>query len=145
MVSQSLWSHFISSLSGPPVMHRDLKCDNTFINGHVGEVKIWDLGLSGVKKQLVAQSVIGTPEFMAPELYEEAYTEKKVHVYAFGMCMLEMITMEYPYAECQDPALIFRKVFSGERPHSFHRMPPSETRQIIGACLERERCRLSAG
>lgn len=127
----------------PPVMHRDLKCDNIFINGHVGEVKIGDLGLSGIKEDVVAQSVIGTPEFMAPELYEEAYTEK-VDIYAFGMCMLEMITMEYPYSECSNPAQIFRKVFSGEKPLSFQRLPPSEIKQVIGACLERERKRPSA-
>lgn len=127
----------------PPVMHRDLKCDNIFINGHVGEVKIGDLGLSGVKEDTIAQSVIGTPEFMAPELYEEAYTEK-VDVYAFGMCMLEMISMEYPYSECENPAQIFRKVFSGQRPLSFERMPQSEIKQVIGACLERERRRPSA-
>lgn len=127
----------------PPVMHRDLKCDNIFINGHVGEVKIGDLGLSGVKQDAVAQSVIGTPEFMAPELYEEAYTEK-VDIYAFGMCMLEMITMEYPYSECNNPAQIFRKVFSGEKPLSFQRLPNSDIKQVIGACLERERKRPSA-
>ena len=35
----------------------------------------------------------GTPEFMAPEMYEERYNEK-VDIYAFGMCVLEMITGE---------------------------------------------------
>jgi len=44
----------------PPVIHRDLKCDNIFVNGHKGEVKIGDLGLAAilVRSQL-AQSVIG--------------------------------------------------------------------------------------
>lgn len=42
--------------------------------------------------------VPGTPEFMAPELYEEKYDEK-VDVYSFGMCLLELATMEYPYGE----------------------------------------------
>lgn len=31
----------------------------------------------------------GTPEFMAPELYEEEYNEL-VDTYSFGMCMIEM-------------------------------------------------------
>lgn len=35
---------------------------------------------------------------MAPELYEEKYDEK-VDVYSFGMCLLELATMEYPYGE----------------------------------------------
>ena len=53
----------------------------------------------------------GTPEFMAPEMYEEQYDEA-VDVYAFGMCLLEMVTGEYPYAECPYPAQIYRKVFT---------------------------------
>ena len=46
---------------------------------------------------------------MAPEMYDEEYDEA-VDVYAFGMCMLEMTTNEYPYRECTGPAQIFRRV-----------------------------------
>lgn len=48
---------------------------------------------------------------MAPEMYEEHYDEG-VDVYAFGMCMLEMATSEYPYSECTGPAQIYKKVIS---------------------------------
>jgi WNK lysine deficient protein kinase len=60
-------------------------------------------------------SVLGTPEFMAPELYEECY-DTGVDIYAFGMCVLEMITLERPYKECQNPAQIYNKVIKGIRP-----------------------------
>lgn len=43
----------------PPVIHRDLKCDNIFINGHQGEVKIGDLGLATFLNRSNAKSVIG--------------------------------------------------------------------------------------
>lgn len=52
---------------------------------------------------------VGTPEFMAPELYEEDYNEL-VDIYSFGMCMLEMVTFEYPYSECTNSAQIYKKV-----------------------------------
>lgn len=55
--------------------------------------------------------LLGTPEFMAPELYEENYNEL-VDVYSYGMCILEMITSEYPYSECTNPAQIYKKVIS---------------------------------
>lgn len=53
----------------------------------------------------------GTPEFMAPELYEEEYNEL-VDIYSFGMCLLEMVTFEYPYNECKNSAQIYKKVTS---------------------------------
>ncbi|KAM1019578.1 hypothetical protein ACFX13_041654 [Malus domestica] len=106
----------------PPIIHRDLKCDNIFINGNHGEVKIGDLGLATVMQQPTARSVIGTPEFMAPELYEEEYNEL-VDIYSFGMCMLEMITFEYPYSECKSPAQIFTKVTSGIKPAALGKLP----------------------
>lgn len=133
----------------PPVIHRDLKCDNLFVNGNQGEVKIGDLGLAAIlRKARSAHSVIGkvlvhfanfciyprllllvsfrwsfnftsairysnsgTPEFMAPELYEEEYNEL-VDIYAFGMCLLELVTFEYPYVECTNAAQIYKKVTS---------------------------------
>ena len=51
----------------------------------------------------------GTPEFMAPELYDEEYDDR-VDVYSFGMCLLELATLEYPYSECRNAAQIYRKV-----------------------------------
>lgn len=48
---------------------------------------------------------------MAPEVYEEEYNEL-VDIYSFGMCILEMVTFEYPYSECTHPAQIYKKVVS---------------------------------
>lgn len=43
----------------PPIIHRDLKCDNIFITGTTGAVKIGDLGLATLKNRSFAKSVIG--------------------------------------------------------------------------------------
>lgn len=37
--------HYLHSQE-PPIIHRDLKCDNIFINGAAGDIRIGDLGLS---------------------------------------------------------------------------------------------------
>ncbi len=101
----------------------------------------------------------GTPEFMAPEMYEEKYDEA-VDVYAFGMCILEMATSEYPYSECQNAAQIYRKVTSvrlrppeflllpvfvqmfdclfvsqGIKPDSFSKVKVPELKEIIEGCI----------
>ena len=43
----------------PPVIHRDLKCDNIFVNGNQGEVKIGDLGLAAILKKSHAALCVG--------------------------------------------------------------------------------------
>lgn len=96
---------------------------------------------------------------MAPEMYEEKYDEA-VDVYAFGMCMLEMATSEYPYSECQNAAQIYRKVtnvrprppqlclfsvvfhmydcpsvFQGIKPESFNKVQIPELKEVIEGCI----------
>ncbi|KAI1882102.1 hypothetical protein AGOR_G00247230 [Albula goreensis] len=129
--------HFLHTRA-PPIIHRDLKCDNIFITGPTGSVKIGDLGLATLKSTSFAKSVIGTPEFMAPEMYEEKYDES-VDVYAFGMCMLEMATSEYPYAECQNAAQIYRRVTSGVKPASFDKVAIPEVKEIIEGCIRQNK------
>ncbi|RZC29786.1 probable serine/threonine-protein kinase WNK5 isoform X3 [Glycine soja] len=128
----------------PPVIHRDLKCDNIFINGHLGQVKIGDLGLAAILRgSQHAHSVIGTPEFMAPELYEEEYNEL-VDIYSFGMCMIEIFTSEFPYSECSNPAQIYKKVTSGKLPEAYYRIHDLEAQRFVGKCLANVSERLSA-
>ncbi|KAK4517447.1 uncharacterized protein ATC70_000783 [Mucor velutinosus] len=130
----------------PPIIHRDIKCDNIFINGAHGEIKIGDLGTAenmwlGDKKY----TLIGTPEFMAPEMYEEEGYNEKVDLYAFGMCLIEMTTGEYPYAECTNTAQIYKKVCQHIKPDSLAKIQNQQVLEVINSCLStNENERLSA-
>jgi WNK lysine deficient protein kinase len=119
----------------PPVIHRDLKCENIFINGTSGDLRIGDLGLSTVHRNGKALSVLGTPEFMAPDMYEEESYDEKVDIYAFGMCLLEIFTKEIPYQECNNPAQIYKKVTRGAPPDSLCRLQSTHARKFIELCL----------
>ncbi|KAI8918721.1 kinase-like domain-containing protein, partial [Entophlyctis helioformis] len=119
----------------PPIIHRDLKSENIFINGNNGQAKIGDLGLAAVKRREHLSSVLGTPEFMAPELYDEKYDEK-VDVYAFGMVLLEIVSKEYPYSECTNQAQIYKKVSTGVKPAALYKISDEETRKFIELCIE---------
>jgi len=44
-------------------------------------------------------------------MYDENYNEL-ADIYSFGMCMLELVTAEYPYSECRNSAQIYKKVSS---------------------------------
>lgn len=122
----------------PPIIHRDLKCDNIFINGADGSLKLGDLGLATNKLFEFARSVIGTPEFMAPEMYDECYDEA-VDVYAFGMCLIEMLTGDYPYSECSNAAQIYRKVTQGNPPDGVERIAGEEIKRIVLNCIQHDK------
>lgn len=121
----------------PPIIHRDIKCDNIFINTNNGEIKIGDLGLSTIMRKGYAESLVGTSEYMAPELYEEKYTTK-VDVYAFGMCLLEIITLEVPYKECSNIGTIYKRVSAGVLPEALNRVETEEVKNLIIWCLKNE-------
>ncbi|KHN04236.1 Putative serine/threonine-protein kinase WNK5 [Glycine soja] len=128
--------HLLSTLKHQSIIRFytswDLKCGNIFVNGHLGQVKIGDLGLAAILHgSEPAHSVIGTQEFMAPEFYKEEYNQL-VDVYSFGMCVLEMLTSGYPYSECANPAQIYKKVTSGKLPASFFRIEDIEAQMFIG-------------
>ncbi|KAG8080025.1 hypothetical protein GUJ93_ZPchr0007g4546 [Zizania palustris] len=127
----------------PPIIHRDLKCDNIFVNGNEGEVKIGDLGLAAILRKSHAVHCVGTPEFMAPEVYEEEYNEL-VDIYSFGMCVLEMVTFEYPYSECTHPVQIYKKVISGSKPEALYKVKDPMVRQFVEKCLATASRRLPA-
>ncbi|KAG1456350.1 hypothetical protein G6F55_006557 [Rhizopus delemar] len=127
----------------PPIIHRDIKCDNIFINGAHGEVKIGDMGTAEMKLGK-KYTLIGTPEFMAPEMYEEQGYSEKVDIYAFGMCLLEMATGEYPYGECKNAAQIYKKVSAGVKPGCLAKVQNPEVLSVIESCLSEEDQRMSA-
>lgn len=121
----------------PPIIHRDIKCDNIFINGAHGEVKIGDMGTAKMKFGK-KYTIIGTPEFMAPEMYEEKGYNEKVDIYAFGMCLLEMVTGEYPYGECKNAAQIYKKVSQGLKPDCLSKVEDQEVLSLINLCISPE-------
>ncbi|PON35150.1 Tyrosine-protein kinase [Parasponia andersonii] len=127
----------------PHIIHRDLNCSNVFINGNTGQVKIGDLGLAAETRGDVLHSMIGTPEYMAPEIFEEKYTET-VDVYSFGLCVLELVTMEIPYSECNTIAEIYKKVMGGVKPRALSKVKDPEVRHFIDKCLVRDPERPSA-
>lgn len=124
---------YLHSLS-PPIIHRDIKNDNIFVNTAIGEVKIGDLGLAREKKHK-RYTIVGTPHFMAREMFEgEGYTEK-IDVYAFGMCLVEMATGQTPYNEFKDTTEIYKNVLQGILPKAMQSITHSCLKSLIMGCL----------
>ncbi|KAL2902189.1 putative serine/threonine-protein kinase WNK4 [Bienertia sinuspersici] len=119
----------------PPIIHKHLRCDNIFVNGNSGKVKIGDIGLATmVQLGSTARAAGSMPEFMAPELCEEEY-DQLVDIYSFGMCLLQMVTRELPYSECRNSCQIYKKVCSGIKPAVLNKVSDPQVKQFIEKCL----------
>lgn len=128
----------------PPIIHRDLKCDNIFIDSCTSILRIGDFGLSAIKKNPFLSSMRGTVPYMAPEIFEEKYTEK-IDIYAFGMCLLEMITKRYPYEECMgNPIKLWQLLQTNTKPIILSSIKDVEIHSFIELCISPEATRPSA-
>ena len=52
---------------------------------------------------------IGTPYYVAPEMFMGSDYKEPVDIYSFGLCLLEMHTREYPYNECTNQYAVICK------------------------------------
>jgi len=101
----------------PPIVHRDIKSHNILLLHEASAVKICDFGLVPSK-----EPTAGTPNYMAPELFEAKYFDCSVDVFALGVVLNEMFAREVPWDGYQ-PLDIKDKVVEGERPPVCKTMP----------------------
>jgi WNK lysine deficient protein kinase len=109
-----------------PIIHRDLHCDNIFIDRSEGTVKI---GLPGLEMALNERhSPTGAPEL--PGLVTPASD-----VWLFGLALLEMATREVPYAEFEVESAKRAAIFARHMPRALSDVEDAEVADLVVNCL----------
>ncbi|KAG1347932.1 Serine/threonine-protein kinase SAPK10 [Cocos nucifera] len=88
------------------VCHRDLKLENTLLDGSMApRLKICDFGYS--KSSVLhsqPKSTVGTPAYIAPEvLLKKEYDGKIADVWSCGVTLYVMLVGAYPFEDPEDP------------------------------------------
>ncbi len=80
------------------VIHRDIKAANVFISKS-NTVKLGDVGIIKVLQPAFkyANTNIGTPYYMSPELYKHQKYNTKTDIWSIGVLLYEMMTLRPPY------------------------------------------------
>ncbi|OJA13594.1 hypothetical protein AZE42_02723 [Rhizopogon vesiculosus] len=98
------------------ILHRDLKPDNVFLD-QSNTVKLGDFGLSKALSQAnFANTYVGTPYYMSPELMQERAYDSKSDIWSLGCLIYELCALKPPFHEAKTHAELSIFIRNGRIP-----------------------------
>ncbi|KAI0644675.1 kinase-like domain-containing protein [Trametes meyenii] len=98
------------------ILHRDLKPDNIFLDEN-NTVKLGDFGLSKALAQAsFANTYVGTPYYMSPELMQEKAYDSKSDIWSLGCVVYELCALKPPFHEAKTHAELSILIRNGRIP-----------------------------
>ncbi|KAH3667876.1 hypothetical protein WICMUC_005154 [Wickerhamomyces mucosus] len=111
-ISEAL--HHLHTTAG--VVYRDLKPENVMLNSK-GHVVLTDFGLSSMEEK--CKSLLGTPQFTAPEVLSGGSYSYPADWWSFGIMMFDMITGDPPFKSGNKQKL-FEKIIKSKITYPFY-------------------------
>jgi serine/threonine-protein kinase len=137
----------LEAAHGQGIIHRDLKPDNVFlVEGPQLRTKLLDFGiakLTGVADRRIERtrtgSLVGTPQYIAPEQARGAAIDARADLYALGILSFEMFTGRLPF-EADNAADLIAKHLTEVPPRARTIAPelPAELDEILAAMLSKD-------
>ncbi|KAM4742599.1 serine/threonine-protein kinase Nek3 [Anableps anableps] len=105
------------------VLHRDLKSKNIFLTDD-GSVKLGDFGSACIlnSSRAYAHTYVGTPYYVAPEIWDNKPYNNKSDVWSLGCVLYELCTLRHPFQASSWKSLIL-KVCRGAYPPLPNHLP----------------------
>jgi len=124
------------------IVHRDIKGANILINVE-GVIKLADFGASKKIQDIMTmstdfKSLIGTPNFMAPEVITQEGHGRPADIWSIGCTVLEMFTGKPPFSECTTAAAVMFKIASTNDPPMFADCISEKAKDFLRNCFERD-------
>jgi serine/threonine protein kinase len=109
--------HALGAAHAHGIVHRDVKPENVFLAGPTGTVKVLDFGISKVLETsdglTKTGTVMGTPDYMAPEQARGDRVDSRADIYAVGAILYRALTGRKPF-EGNDAMAILTAVLTQE-------------------------------
>jgi protein kinase-like protein/sporulation related protein len=119
------------------IVHRDLKPENIMVDAH-GNVKIMDFGIARSMEAVtrLTGSMVGTPQYMAPEQVAGKPVDYRTDIYSLGLILYEMFTGT-PAFQADNPVAVALKHMQEEAvpPHQIDPAIPAYIERTILKCL----------
>lgn len=123
------------------IIHRDLKPQNIMIDQRL-RLKIMDFGISlspDFSRITQTGSLMGTPHYMAPEIFEEKPVDQRADLYSFGVLMYTLFTGKLPFDGPTPVAVVYAHLKGDPaRPSGIIPSFPERLEQVILKTLQKE-------
>ncbi|HEV2342760.1 MAG TPA: serine/threonine-protein kinase, partial [Actinocrinis sp.] len=95
------------------VVHRDVKPENVLLDSATGAARLTDFGIARLvdgPRRTRATRIVGTPDYLAPEVIEGCPPGPPVDVYGLGTLIFELLTGWTPFGGGHPGAVLRRHV-----------------------------------